>query len=153
MSVYDTRETGAEELRRTTALFNRCSETFNDRFDAAQLLDLWRAWAQCDWSFLPDQWAPIQVIGALVGDVPKWNDGEAAPAPHIPDAKLEVWGSLTDSFYSPTRELETECTLAEFIADNFDSVELCVDVYKLDVDTEIEVGGGAAPVTWIRRVA
>jgi hypothetical protein len=66
---------GIEELRGAVRLFSNCNETFNQRYTAEQLLQLYRAYKLCRWDFTPDRWHPKQVFHAIsLGVVPEWNE-------------------------------------------------------------------------------
>lgn len=69
---------GIDELRETVEAFNSVRESFNQQYTARQLLSIRRAWVQCEWDYMPDQWKLWQVNEALAGFVPQWSgDGEA----------------------------------------------------------------------------
>jgi hypothetical protein len=73
---------GIEELRAAVNLFNNCNETFNQQFTADELIKLYQAYVKSGWDFLPDDWHETQVMQALQGIVPRWEEnarGRLAP--------------------------------------------------------------------------
>lgn len=88
------RLTGAEELRKAVNVINNMRESFNDRYTAAQLLTLWRAFHACEWDIAPDEWSQRQIYEALRGIVPqfktltidsnRWEHRRALPNGHVP---------------------------------------------------------------------
>ena len=74
-----TTQTAIEILRDMVAGFDRCDESFNDRFTLPELVRIWDAWAQCGFDYYPDQWSDRQVREALRGIAPNWDD-RGAPA-------------------------------------------------------------------------
>lgn len=73
--------TGIEEMREAVALFNGCVESFNQRFDAEQLLRIYRAYKLSEWDYSPDRWAWYQVERAAEdGAMPRWDD-DGKPVP------------------------------------------------------------------------
>ncbi len=67
---------GIDELRRAVNLFDRCRESFNQQFDAAELVAIWRAFTASGWDIPPDRWTERQVEEALKGRAPTFEDQE-----------------------------------------------------------------------------
>lgn len=67
---------GVDLLRGAVNVFGHCSETFNQRFSAEDLLKLYRAFYVCGWDITPDRWTDRQVFEALLGVAPQWDDNE-----------------------------------------------------------------------------
>lgn len=65
-----------EILRLIVRNLNDCSETFLQRFDAAQLVALGRAQLLSDWDIAPDRWSARQVREALEGKPPQFDARE-----------------------------------------------------------------------------
>lgn len=59
---------GIEELRLALLLFDDTSETFNQRFSAAELLLIFRAHRRGEWDYYPDQWTAEELAKALRGE-------------------------------------------------------------------------------------
>jgi hypothetical protein len=73
--VSDLPEFGIDELRRTVRLLSNCSETFNTRFTAEQLLKIGDAYRRCGWDITPDEWTEAQLKAALAGKTPVFGEG------------------------------------------------------------------------------
>ena len=67
---------GIEKLRSVMTMFNRCSESFNQRFTIEELCQLHSMALESEWDFYPDQWSTRQIKEALEGMVPQWDDNE-----------------------------------------------------------------------------
>lgn len=67
---------GIEELRGAVLLFEGNNESFNMKFTAGQLLQLYRMHQKSAWDLFPDQWHPAQVLAALDGHPPDWDKNE-----------------------------------------------------------------------------
>lgn len=66
--------TGIDQLRAAVAAFNGCNESFLQRYDANDLLKLWRAWRASEWDIYPDQWSARQLRDAIcLGKPPRFN--------------------------------------------------------------------------------
>ncbi len=76
---------GVDILRGAFNVFNCCNETFNQRFSTEELVKLYRAFYVCGWDITPDHWTDRQVIDALLGCAPQWDDNEKPVYP--PDVK------------------------------------------------------------------
>jgi hypothetical protein len=61
-------ESGIEELRRAVRTLDRCRESWNETFTAAELLLLVQAVAACEWDIFPDQLTEADVARALRGE-------------------------------------------------------------------------------------
>lgn len=57
--------TGIEKLRRAVTLFSNCTETFNERWTADELLKIYAAYHASGWDITPDQWSDDQLMAAL----------------------------------------------------------------------------------------
>jgi len=66
--------TGAEEIRLLRSNMDATAESFNDRFTAAQLLQINRMLVLCEWDVMPDQWSARQVREALKGKPPRFDE-------------------------------------------------------------------------------
>lgn len=67
----------SDELRLLVRNFNACDESFLTRFTVAELVTLHRAWMASSHDIRPDQWSERQVLEALAGKVPEWNEDES----------------------------------------------------------------------------
>ena len=65
-------------LRLLVKAFNGCSEDFNQQFTVEELIQIRRMWLQSGWDIYPDKWEAFQVMEALEGKVPRWDDNERA---------------------------------------------------------------------------
>lgn len=65
-----------EHFRLMVQNFNGCTESFNERFSAVQLLAIHRAWMLSEWDIYPDSWTARQVREALKGLPPQWDNDE-----------------------------------------------------------------------------
>lgn len=65
-----------DHLRLMVQNFDRCSETFNQRYTAAQLFAIHKAWMLSDWDVFPDCWTSRQLREALKGIPPQWDENE-----------------------------------------------------------------------------
>lgn len=65
--------TGAEEMRLCVSNMNHTMEGFNDRYTAAQLIQINRMLVASEWEVFPDQWTKRQVKEALAGKPPQWR--------------------------------------------------------------------------------
>lgn len=65
---------GPDELRRIVRNMDACTEDFNCRFSAEQLLLLGRALLASEWDIYPDEWTERQIREALGGKPPKWRE-------------------------------------------------------------------------------
>lgn len=68
--------TGAEEMRLCISNANITSESFNDRYTAAQLLQINRMLILSEWEIYPDKWSTRQVREALKGMPPRFDNDE-----------------------------------------------------------------------------
>lgn len=68
--------TGAEEMRLCVSNMNVNRESFNNRFTAAQLLQINRMLILSEWEIYPDQWSARQVREALNGTPPQFDENE-----------------------------------------------------------------------------
>lgn len=77
-------ETGMQKLRAVVSYFDRCRESFNDRFTPAQLVKLHDAAMASEWDIYADQWSERQLREALRGIAPAWTDeGEPLHKPAV----------------------------------------------------------------------
>jgi hypothetical protein len=74
--VNDERLSGAEELRLCVSNMNVVSESFNDQFTTAQLLQIHRMHILSEWDIYPDKWTTRQLREALKGKPPMFDDNE-----------------------------------------------------------------------------
>lgn len=65
-----------ERLRKLVKRWNSNNEGMNTRLSLRELLDLDRMWCTSGWDFYPDQWTQRQVLEALRGQPPCWDDRE-----------------------------------------------------------------------------
>lgn len=65
---------GIEHLRYAVRLFDACRESWVQRFTEVQLIAIAHAMAGSEWDIYPDAWTEKQVVGALRGVVPQFND-------------------------------------------------------------------------------
>lgn len=70
--------TAINTLRRVVLLFNAGSEEFAARFDVEQLVQLHAMCLASAWDFHPENWTDRQVLEALLGVVPQWDEDERA---------------------------------------------------------------------------
>lgn len=68
------KEYGIDFLRQCVLAFGSVNETFCQRFRPEELLAIGRAWMSAKWDIPPDAWTKRQVIEALRGIVPDWQD-------------------------------------------------------------------------------
>lgn len=68
--------TGAEELRLCESNLSHTIESFNDRFTAAQLIQINRMLVVSEFDIFPDQWSARQVREALMGKPPRFDRNE-----------------------------------------------------------------------------
>lgn len=62
-----------ELLRYAVRMFDGCRESFNQTYDAHDLLKLARVMRRCEWDITPDGWSPAQLRDAIcLGKVPTW---------------------------------------------------------------------------------
>lgn len=73
--------TGIEMLRGAVKCFDDCRETFNQEYSPEDLIKIYRALLATADDIYPDRWTNRQVIDALNGIVPTWNDNLAAVYP------------------------------------------------------------------------
>jgi hypothetical protein len=78
-----------ERLRRMVRAFDRNSEEFNQAFTMDELLTIHRAWMLSGWDIWPDRWTERQVMEALAGKPPNWDDN-MRPLYDGPNAETEV---------------------------------------------------------------
>lgn len=71
----NTKIDGIDELRRAVRMLDNVTESFNQRYDAGDLLKICRAWAASKWDFPPDEWTAGQLTDALTGrQPPDWTE-------------------------------------------------------------------------------
>jgi hypothetical protein len=70
---------GIDELRAARNIFSHCSETFNQRFTAEQLIAIARASHASEWDTIPDTWTEEQIAAALRGVAPAWDRETGEP--------------------------------------------------------------------------
>lgn len=58
---------GIENLRRAVKMFNACNESFNQRFGAHGLINIYEALLRSEWDIYPDRWTPKEINDALAG--------------------------------------------------------------------------------------
>jgi hypothetical protein len=58
-------------------MFDECNESFNQRWNIADLIQLYRMHVSSNWDFLPDTWTERQITEALdENKAPDWDDKE-----------------------------------------------------------------------------
>lgn len=67
---------GCDELRQIVKLMDMNSESFNQQYTAEELVRIFQMCMISDWDFLPDQWEEKQVLEALNGYIPQWDNNE-----------------------------------------------------------------------------
>lgn len=76
------------ELRAAVTALNECREDFLDKYPAADLLNIWRAWRACGWDIYPDQWTDRQLREATtLRIIPRWiasDEGNATKPDYSP---------------------------------------------------------------------
>lgn len=65
-----------DRVRRAVRALSACSESFLQRFQIVELMQLHRAWVYSEWDFLPHSWTPRQIEQALCGVAPHWDENE-----------------------------------------------------------------------------
>jgi len=65
---------GIDKLRKMVNCFDYCRESFNERFSVKELSSIFDAQTKSDWCYLPDEWTERQVLDALKGIVPQWDE-------------------------------------------------------------------------------
>lgn len=65
-----------DRVRRAVKAFAACDESFLQRFQIVELMQLHRAWVHSEWDFLPHSWTPRQLEQALRGMAPNWDENE-----------------------------------------------------------------------------
>lgn len=81
---------GIDALREAVGAFNHCSETFNQKYSAEELLKIHAVWKLIEWDFPPDEWTSYQLSNALKGVVPSWDtNGQPKSKPRIEELIAE----------------------------------------------------------------
>lgn len=68
--------TGPEKIRDCSTAFGWCRSASIEGFSVDQLIQIRRMWLASEWDFFPDQWTSRQLLEALAGKPPRWDDKE-----------------------------------------------------------------------------
>jgi hypothetical protein len=68
---------GIDELRRAVRMLSCVNETFNQQYNASDLLKIVDCWARSTHDISPDQWTEKQLRNAVcMNKAPSWDDKE-----------------------------------------------------------------------------